>query len=91
MEATASEPVLSGLAALAVESGERLCAIRKLLPEGLRQAVQPGPIQGDTWCLLVTNPSALTKLRNHAPALVRELQSKGYEVSAIRVKIQASV
>lgn len=89
MEATRTEPTLSALASLAIESGQRLVAIADLLPPGLQQTVRPGPINGETWCLLVSNAAALTKLRHQVPEMVKQLQSKGYEITAIRLKIQA--
>lgn len=90
-QATAESPALARLTDLARESGARLKAIETLLPEALRTTIRPGPIDGETWCVLVSNNAAASKLRQLAPSLVAHLRAKGWKVTAIRLKVQASL
>ena len=86
-QAAKDEPSLASLAARAQESGERLKAIRSLLPAPLRSQIQPGPIEGEEWCLLVASPAAAAKLRQLSPALLAHLRSHGWSVQTLRIKI----
>lgn len=87
-QASQESPTLARLTALTRESTERLKAIETLIPAGLRTTIQAGPIDGDSWCLLVKSNSAAAKLRQLAPALQAHLRSRGWEVNAIRLKVQ---
>ncbi|MCO4093578.1 MAG: hypothetical protein HEQ37_03990 [Acidovorax sp.] len=87
-QASQESPTLARLTALTRESSERLKAIETLIPAGLRATIQAGPIDGDSWCLLVRSNSAAAKLRQLAPALQAHLRSRGWEVNAIRLKVQ---
>jgi hypothetical protein len=88
-QAAEDAPTLARLAALARESGERLKAIEPLIPLPLRSCVKPGPIEGTGWCLLVEGSAAAAKLRQVLPALQAHLCDRGWEVTAIRLKVQA--
>ena len=52
-QASQEAPTLARLTALTRESSERLKAVEPLVPPALRSALQAGPIEGDTWCLVV--------------------------------------
>lgn len=80
---------LARLMALARESAERLEAVRPLLPPGLRPLVQAGPIEDSTWCLLVSGNAAAAKLRQLLPLLQSHLADRGWQVTAIRIKVQS--
>jgi hypothetical protein len=86
-EAAEASPTLGRLAQLARESGERLKAIQSLIPAPLRSSVRPGPIEGTTWCLLVEGNAAAAKLRQLLPLLQQKLISRGWEVTAIRLRV----
>jgi hypothetical protein len=88
LQAAEEAPVLAQLAQLARESGERLKAIELLIPASLRPAVKAGPIDGDSWCLLVESSSAAAKLRQVVPALLAHLRTRGTQVTSIRLKVQ---
>jgi hypothetical protein len=90
-QASAESPTLAKLAALTQDSSERLRAIEPLIPPGLRDTIQAGPIEGTSWCLLVKSNSAAAKLRQLVPALLAHLRVKGWEVNSIRLKVQTSV
>ncbi|MBE7939973.1 MULTISPECIES: DciA family protein [Ramlibacter] len=91
LQAAEDSPTLARLAQLASESGERLKAVKPLMPAALRQAVRPGPIEGASWCLLVDSSAAAAKLRQLLPALQAHLRSRGWEVTSIRLKVQAGL
>jgi hypothetical protein len=86
-EAAEESPTLARLAQLARESAERLRAIESSIPATLRAAVRPGPIEGTTWCLLVDNNAAAAKLRQVLPVIQSQLGSRGWQVTAIRLKV----
>jgi hypothetical protein len=75
---------------LARDSGERLKAVELLIPAPLRSAVRAGPIEGSAWCLLVDSNAAAAKLRQVTPALLSCLHDRGWEVTSIRLKVQAA-
>ena len=86
-QASQSSPALSQLIGQAREANARLKAIEPLLPPTLRSNVQAGPIEGDTWCLLVKNSAAASKLRHLLPSLEAHLRTKGWNVTRIQLKI----
>jgi hypothetical protein len=88
LQATQDSPTLARLSDLASDSTARLKAIAPLIPLALRKAVQPGPIDGTQWCLIVDNSAVAAKIRQLLPALESHLRSKGWEVTAIRLKVQ---
>jgi hypothetical protein len=63
--------------------------IAPLLPAVMRDSVQPGKWEDGVWCLLVRSGAVSAKLRQLAPALLSTLTSKGWQISAIRLKVQA--
>lgn len=86
-EAAEESPTLARLAQLTRESGERLKAIQLCIPAPLRALVRAGPIEGTTWCLLVEGSAAAAKLRQVLPVLQAKLNSDGWQVTAIRLKV----
>lgn len=86
-QAVEASPSLAHLAALTHDTQLRLQAIAPLLPHSMRNLVQAGPIEGDTWCLLVPNSAVLAKLRQMLPALCAHLRTKGWAVNEIRLKV----
>lgn len=87
-QAAQEAPVLSQLVSLARDSAARLRAIESLLPPLLHASLKAGPIDGDSWCLLVQGNAAAAKMRQMLPALLTHLRSEGWEISAIRLKVQ---
>jgi hypothetical protein len=81
-----SEP-LNGLLRRMRDSRARLDAIAGLLPEGLRPAVRPGPLDDAGWVLLVADSSAAAKLRQLMPALEAALLAAGWPAVAVRIKV----
>jgi hypothetical protein len=69
------------------ESSLRMKTIEDLIPQALRSAIQAGPIDGDSWCLLVTSNAAAAKLRQLSPLLLTRLINMGVKVNSIRLKI----
>jgi hypothetical protein len=88
LQATQESETLSRLCELASESNRRLESIEPLLPSALRSSVRPGPIDGPQWCLLLDSNSAAAKIKQLLPALQAHLRTKGWEVNAIRLKVQ---
>ncbi len=87
-QAADESPTLARLVSLTRESSERLKAVEPLVPPALRASIQAGPSDGSTWCLVVKSNAAAAKLRQLLPAMQAHLRSKGWEVNAIRLKIQ---
>jgi hypothetical protein len=87
-QAAEDSPTLARLAGLARDSAQRLKAVEGLIPVALRPAVQAGPVDGPSWCLLVNGSAAAAKLRQLLPALTDGLRAGGWEVTSIRLKVQ---
>lgn len=90
MQATEESPTLARLAQLATDSGSRLRALAPLIPANLRARIKPGPIDGTQWCLIVENNAVAAKIRQLLPSLEAHLRTEGWEVTAIRLKVQTS-
>jgi hypothetical protein len=87
-QATQESPVLARLTELSKDSQARLRAVEPMIPAVLRATVTAGPIDGPIWCLIVNNSAAASKLRQLLPSLAAHLRAKGWEVNAIRLKVQ---
>lgn len=88
LQATQESPILARLSELSRDSVARLRAVEPMIPAVLRTAVTAGPIDGPNWCLIVSSNAAAAKIRQLLPAMEAHLRSRGWEVSAIRVKVQ---
>lgn len=86
-QAVENSPSLARLASLVQESNDRLKAIESLIPEALRPSIQAGPIEDQTWCLLISSNAAAAKVRQLLPLLQTRLRDKGWKVTSIRLKI----
>ena len=90
LQASQESPTLARLTELVEDSNARLKALDSLLAPALRSALQAGPIDGSTWCLLVQGNAAAAKVRQLLPALEAHLRSRGWDVTAIRLKVQTA-
>ena len=82
-----SEPLVR-LGQLLRDSNARFDAIRPCLPAALAPHVKPGPVDELGWSLLAANASVAAKLRQLQPRLEAVLLERGWEISAIRIKVQ---
>jgi hypothetical protein len=89
-QAAQDSPTLAKLTQLARESGQQLEAVESLIPHSLRSAVRAGPIDGESWCLLVDSNAAAAKLRQLVPALLSRLRDRGTQITSIRLKVQVA-
>lgn len=88
LAAVEASPTLARLAQLTRDSSNRLAAVLPLVPPMLRPSLQAGPVEGDSWCILVKNNAAAAKIRQLLPAMAAHLRTKGWNVAAIRIKVQ---
>ena len=72
------------------ESQARFAAIDPHLPDSLREAVRPGPLDDAGWSLLAQSGAAAAKLRQLVPELEEVLRSQGWPVTPIRIKVRSS-
>ena len=86
-EAASQAPSLAALAQLAQHSVQCLRIVTPLIAPAMRSAVQAGPLEEGTWCLLAANSAVAAKLRQLAPALAAHLRTHGHAVQEIRIKI----
>ena len=91
LQASQANPSLAKLMDIQRASSARLQAVATLLPAGLRDHVQAGPIEEGVWCLLLANATTAAKLRQLLPALEAHLRVNGLEVKSIRLKVQRPV
>ena len=52
--------------------------------------LKPGPVDESGWTLLAANTAVAAKTRQLAPRLQQSLQDQGWQVSAVRIKVQSS-
>ncbi|MDZ7937671.1 MAG: hypothetical protein U5M53_05065 [Rhodoferax sp.] len=90
LQASQESPTLARLSELAAESSARLQSLRAIIPLTLQASIQAGPIEGSEWCLLISNTAVAAKVRQLLPAMQAHLRTKGWEVNAIRLKVQMS-
>ncbi len=88
LQATQESPTLARLTELSQDSLARLRAVEPMIPAVLRSALKAGPIDGANWCLIVNSSAAAAKIRQLLPAMEAHLRSKGWQISAIRLKVQ---
>jgi len=88
LQATQESPTLARLTELSNDSNARLRAVESMIPAVLRSAVKAGPVDDANWCLIVNSSAAAAKIRQLVPAMEAHLRSKGWQVSAIRLKVQ---
>jgi hypothetical protein len=89
-QATQESPTLARLSDLALDSSARLKAIELLLPATIRSSIKAGPIEGTEWCLILSNSAVAAKVRQLLPALQAHLNTRGWEINSIRLKVQTS-
>ena len=87
LQAAENAPTLARLAEQVRESNDRLKAVASLIPEALRSSIKAGPIDGESWCLLVSGNAAAAKIRQLLPLIQSRLLGKGWKVTSIRLKI----
>lgn len=80
-------PALSRLAHQVEQSTLMYRCVQGLIPPALRAHIQPGPLDAQDWCLLVTHNSTAAKLRQLVPLLRTRLQQEGWAVATVRIKI----
>ncbi len=90
-EAVRSAPSLSRLLSRLDTSQQYLACVQPLLDTTLLPALFAGPVDENQWCLIVKGNAIAAKLKQQLPALVSHLQSKGYPVTTIRLKVLAAV
>ena len=89
-QALAQSAPLARLQTLMRDSNARFEAIRPAMPPMLAAHVRPGPVDETGWSLLAANAAVAAKLRQLQPRLEALLQERGWQVSAIRVKVQTT-
>ena len=87
-QAVEANSMLAQVAQRIRQSEQMLAVIRPLLTPGLRAQIQAGPVDQESWCLLVGNPAVGTKLRQLTPALLAALRTAGYPVPRLRLKVR---
>jgi len=83
-----SEP-LARLQQRLAGSQQRFEAILPCLPPGLVPQVRPGPLDDQGWSILAANAAVAAKLRHLQPRLEDVLRQRGWQSTAIRIKVQS--
>jgi hypothetical protein len=81
-----SEPLVLLMQRMA-QSQARFALIANLLPEPLRGTVRAGPLDHESWTLLVDHSASAAKLRQSLPLLQAALSEQGWPVLAMKVKV----
>jgi hypothetical protein len=90
-ESLAADDGLASLLARVRASQARLEAVADLLPAPLRAHVRAGPLDEEGWTILAANAAVAAKLRHLLPMFADELLAKGWQATAIRVKVQSTL
>ena len=80
-------PSLAFLAQQVEQSVAMYQSVQTLLPSPLRAHIRPGPIEGQDWCLMVGSSAVAAKLRQMLPLILQRLQSQGWNIATVRVKL----
>lgn len=86
-DAAKASLVLNNLTERMERSAQFLKDIQTLLPMGLRSQIKAGPVDEETWCLLVSNNAVASKLRQMTPDLERRLRDRGHLTIKVRIKM----
>jgi len=89
-EALRRSTPLALLRARLQDSNDRFEAIRASLPAALVPHLAPGPVDEEGWTVLAANTAVAAKLRQLTPRLEAALQQRGWQVSAIRIRVQSN-
>jgi hypothetical protein len=87
-EAIRAAPTLAQLGMRIKESSARMDVIRPLLPPALRADVVAGPVDAQSWRLLVSNNAVAAKLRQLKPTLRDALAAAQLPVADISIKVR---
>ena len=86
LQAIAESNTLSHLLDRMALSGACLTAVLRRIPLGLHTSVSAGPLTDGEWCLLISNASAVAKLKQLEPIMLEAIQASGIAVQSIRFK-----
>ena len=86
-DAAQESPVLAKIGTLLKQSNQMLLSIQHLLPAGLKAGIKAGPIDEQTWCLLVSNTAVANKLRHLTPDIERHINGATCSNLRLRIKI----
>jgi hypothetical protein len=89
-DSLAADDTLAGLLARVRASQQRLDALADVLPGPLRAHLRAGPLDDEGWTLLAANAAVAAKLRHLLPTMAEALVAKGWQATAIRVKVQST-
>jgi hypothetical protein len=75
------------------QQAQRLTALertwKEIAPPPLASSATVGVLHGQTLVVFATNGATAAKLRQLLPSLVEKFQKRGFEVTAIRIEVQA--
>ncbi len=86
-DAASESPVLVKLGALIAQSSQFLKDIQHLIPQGLRSAVKAGPLDDESWCVVVSSPTVASKLRHLLPDIEQHLRNTHCSQVTVRIKV----
>ena len=86
LQAIAESNTLSGLLERMALSKVCLDTVLKHLPLGLHTSIAAGPLADGEWCILISNASAVAKLKQLEPMMLAAIQAQGIGVQSIRIK-----
>jgi len=86
LEAIAESNTLSQLLNRMDISKACLDIVANLIPLGLQTSISAGPITDKEWCILISNASAVAKLKQLMPTMLAAIQAKSINITSIRLK-----
>jgi hypothetical protein len=86
LQAIAESNTLSNLLARMDVSKVCLEIVSKRIPLGLHTSISAGPLTDGEWCILISNASAVAKLKQLESVMLSAIQAHGIDVKSIRIK-----
>ncbi|MDI9335347.1 MAG: hypothetical protein QM533_13325 [Cytophagales bacterium] len=86
LQAIVESNTIASLLARMEDSKRCLELALRHIPLGLHTSVTPGPLSDGEWCILISNASAVVKLKQLVPIMISTIQSNGINVQSIRLK-----
>ncbi len=86
LQAIVESNTLSGLLERMDLSKACLDIVSKRIPLSLHTSIAAGPLTDGEWCILISNASAVAKLKQLEPIMLAAIQANGIQVQSIRFK-----
>ena len=86
-QALDASPNMASLTQRIAASQRCLALVKRVVPPMLRDQLQAGPLDDQSWCILVPNPSVASKMRQLLPSIQATLRVHGFDLEQVVIKL----